>query len=176
MLKAFELIWLKRYWWKMTVFFFFLMVRSCTICAIPVTIYKKIMVLPLTALHFWSAAWQQECFDYSHFSQIWSALSKVYILVYIFQVPKKYFQKTTLKFCDKVTEPISSLHTILRLCVWFRQLSTAVTVGEDRLNGWWGTHPGGRVSKSCAAEDSRAHRVFTLCRVHHRIKGRECTF
>lgn len=68
MLKAFELLGLNKYWWKMTVFVSRLTVQLHK-SAIPIT--KKIMYLLLTALHFWSAAWQQDCFDYKNFSLIW---------------------------------------------------------------------------------------------------------
>lgn len=58
MLKAFELLELNMYWWKMTVFVSCLTVQLHK-SAIPIT---KKMFSPLTALHFWSLAWQQDGF------------------------------------------------------------------------------------------------------------------
>lgn len=124
------------------VIFSFFMVHHCTMNAIPATT-KKIMVSPLAALDSRSSAWQQIVLVTKH---IWSALlvsprSGLHSLKYTFSMCSKsiftrnhrfhYRHFNTLHF----TEPISSLHIILRLHEQLRWVRTDQAAGEEPVPG-----------------------------------------
>lgn len=74
-----------------------------------------------------------------------------------------------LKPCDKVTEWISSLRTILRLVRGSGNLVLQSQWFQDAVSEGWGS----RVLKGCAVEEGRAR--WLVCRVCSRIAGGRCT-